>query len=142
MLFQASHCDFHSKFGFVAFITLASISSPVLGQIFSCFESREVGDCSQFIDSFCQSANDIPVLNEQDNFSRCFNAPGGGFKCDLTAWNEFGTVSQNPLTAHCENVLNAIADNCPRGGQGMNVDTSPFELRMIPNSGSCSFNGN
>ncbi|KAF9074739.1 hypothetical protein BDP27DRAFT_1316748 [Rhodocollybia butyracea] len=141
MLTQA---NYHNKLGFVAAVSLALAAMPVLGQTFSCITTGvDPGSCSQFIPSFCNSGNlvagnSLTPVEEQDTISRCYNAPGLGYKCDFTTWNEFGTGNL-PAPDGCESVLDLISENCPMGGQGTAGGFASFQ--MIPNEGSCNFNG-
>ncbi|KAF9020408.1 hypothetical protein BDP27DRAFT_1377920 [Rhodocollybia butyracea] len=57
---------------------------------------------------------------------------------DFTTWNEFGTGNL-PAPDGCESVLDLISENCPMGGQGTAGGFASFQ--MIPNEGSCNFNG-
>jgi len=148
MLFQAS------KLGFVAAISFALTATPIVGQTVSCFTSgTSDGGCTQFIDTFCQSGVDVE-LAPQDTFERCFNvlAPVspvvGPYKCVLTAWNEFDTSGSDPVissstvaNSSCETVLNAVADTCPEGGQGLGLG-GIVEFTLIPEAGSCGPDGN
>ncbi|KAF9074738.1 hypothetical protein BDP27DRAFT_1359399 [Rhodocollybia butyracea] len=114
MLSQANY--YRIVLSAVATISLALTATTVLGQTtsLSCITTGvDPGGCSQFIDTFCQSGGDIPPLAEQDNFSRCFDVPGKGYKCDFTAWNEFGTTSVNPSVEGCEIILEAVSEACP-----------------------------
>ncbi|KAF9046972.1 hypothetical protein BDP27DRAFT_1434524 [Rhodocollybia butyracea] len=120
-----------------------ALTAPVLGQTFSCLTTGVApGDCSQFIHQFCGSATDlVTLIAEEDNISRCFNTPGEGFKCDFTAWNQFSSNPEVPNDTFCLETLTAITQTCPMGGQGT-VSGSFFSFQLIPNEGSCSFNGN
>ncbi|KAF9063024.1 hypothetical protein BDP27DRAFT_1335884 [Rhodocollybia butyracea] len=135
---QANH---HSKLGFVAAMSLLLTATPILGQTFSCFTTGvELGNCSQFIGPFCQSVNPAISIAEQNTLSGCFNVPGKGFKCDFTIWNEFATGSIPGVGAGCTDIMDLIADNCIMGGQGT-LSSSGGAFQLIPNEGSCNFNG-
>ncbi|GAW08741.1 Y3 protein [Lentinula edodes] len=103
--------------------------------ISTCLDGTE-GSCASFIQTFCQSGQDILPVGPQNTYARCFNA--NGFKCDFTAWNLLPSSSQGnvPSGVNCQTVLDTVAEVCPQGGQG-SITAGTFVFTLDPNTGSC-----
>ncbi|KAJ3920091.1 hypothetical protein F5877DRAFT_77494 [Lentinula edodes] len=129
----------YRKMNYALLLQLAlMVVVPAIEQTVSigCFSAGTEGSCASFIQTFCQSGQDILSVGPQNTYARCFNA--NGFKCDFTAWNLLPSSSQGnvPSGVNCQTVLDTVAEVCPQGGQG-SITAGTFVFTLDPNTGSC-----
>ncbi|KAH6891734.1 hypothetical protein BKA70DRAFT_1408460 [Coprinopsis sp. MPI-PUGE-AT-0042] len=93
------------------------------------------GDCSRFIDSFCDNAS-ATTYRPGESLSRCFTNIGN--RCDLTVWLQNGNGrDQRPTAARCKSSLRTVATSCQSGGEAKYPDGA-FRFTIDPNRGECS----
>ncbi|KAH6903134.1 hypothetical protein BKA70DRAFT_1301647 [Coprinopsis sp. MPI-PUGE-AT-0042] len=100
------------------------------------------GDCSRFIDSFCDNAS-ATTYRPGESLSRCFTNIGN--RCDLTVWLQNGNGrDQRPTAARLQefpsnrcNLLPISESNWESGGEAKYPDGA-FRFTIDPNRGECS----
>ncbi|KIK52147.1 hypothetical protein GYMLUDRAFT_64437 [Collybiopsis luxurians FD-317 M1] len=123
--------------GFIVSFCLSSVNQFGVeinpGDTFShCFNTQQGFKCEIFLfDTKMQPVNDSYRKLYHQIFSPAALVGAG----DFTAWNERGLTPDFLSTDNCEEVLQLIAEECPRGGYG-DVGGA-FTFTIDPNAGPC-----